>query len=116
MGCKCGSQVILCNLPIRFDTYKGCSHGCRYCFAQKKNDISHIERGKKIMSMETLVSLANALQVSTDELLADSLEYPPAAFHHAFAPVVADCSAYERQFLLRVISEIKRALREGTAG
>lgn len=36
--------------------------------------ISHIERGKKIMSMETLVSLANALQVSTDELLADSLE------------------------------------------
>ncbi|MCI9056453.1 MAG: helix-turn-helix transcriptional regulator [Oscillospiraceae bacterium] len=78
--------------------------------------ISHIERGKKIMSMETLVSLANALQVSTDELLADSLEYPPAAFHHAFAPVVADCSAYERQFLLRVISEIKRALREGTAG
>lgn len=27
MGCKCGSQVILCNLPIRFDTYKGCSTG-----------------------------------------------------------------------------------------
>ena len=44
MGCKCGSQIILCNLPVRFDTYRGCSHGCRYCFAQKKNDISHIER------------------------------------------------------------------------
>lgn len=36
MGCKCGSQIILCNLPVRFDTYRGCSHGCRYCFAQKK--------------------------------------------------------------------------------
>lgn len=46
MGCKCGSQIILCNLPVRFDTYRGCSHGCRYCFAQKKNDISHIERGE----------------------------------------------------------------------
>ena len=31
MGCKCGSQIILCNLPVRFDTYRGCSHGCIYC-------------------------------------------------------------------------------------
>lgn len=37
MACKCGSQIVLCNLPIRFDTYVGCSHGCRYCFVQKKN-------------------------------------------------------------------------------
>mgnify|MGYP000794743264 CR=1 FL=1 len=43
MGCKCGSQIILCNLPVRFDTYRGCSHGCRYCFAQKKNDIIRVE-------------------------------------------------------------------------
>ena len=48
MGCKCGSQIILCNLPVRFDTYRGCSHGCRYCFAQKKNDISHIERDERL--------------------------------------------------------------------
>ena len=89
---------------------------------RRRNGLSQAELSELVgccpayISMETLVSLANALQVSTDELLADSLEYPPAAFHHAFAPVVADCSAYERQFLLRVISEIKRALREGTAG
>ena len=34
---SCGSQCILCDLPIRFDNYKGCSHGCRYCFTQRKN-------------------------------------------------------------------------------
>lgn len=39
----CGSQCILCDLPIRFDTYKGCSHGCKYCFARKKVDIMKIE-------------------------------------------------------------------------
>lgn len=33
----CGSQVALCDLPIRFDTYRGCTHQCRYCFATKKN-------------------------------------------------------------------------------
>lgn len=33
-----GSQVIHCNLPIRFDTYEGCSHRCTYCFATRKFD------------------------------------------------------------------------------
>lgn len=40
---KCGSQCFLCNLPVRFDTYKGCSHGCKYCFAKKFLDISKIK-------------------------------------------------------------------------
>lgn len=55
MGCKCGSQVILCNLPIRFDTYKGCSHGCRYCFAQKKRNIGKIERDETVEAMRSFI-------------------------------------------------------------
>jgi DNA repair photolyase len=39
---ECGSQVILCDLPVRFDTYEGCSHNCSYCFARKKQDIEEI--------------------------------------------------------------------------
>lgn len=39
MAIDCGSQIILCDLPIRFDTYKGCTHGCKYCFAQRKTDL-----------------------------------------------------------------------------
>lgn len=35
---ECGSQCLLCNLPIRFDTYRGCTHGCEYCFVKRKND------------------------------------------------------------------------------
>lgn len=35
----CGTQCYLCDLPIRFDTYKGCSHGCKYCFVQRKNTL-----------------------------------------------------------------------------
>lgn len=33
---KCGTQCWLCDLPIRFDTYEGCTHGCTYCFATQK--------------------------------------------------------------------------------
>ena len=40
---RSGSQITLCDLPVRFDTYKGCSHGCSYCFVSRKVDISNIE-------------------------------------------------------------------------
>ena len=50
---RCGSQVILCDLPIRFDTYKGCSHLCSYCFTRKKADLN------KIAPMEGVEALRN---------------------------------------------------------
>lgn len=37
MIAKTGSQSILCSMPFRYDTYRGCTHGCLYCFATKAN-------------------------------------------------------------------------------
>lgn len=48
---ECGSQIILCNLPIRFDTYKGCSHGCKYCFVSRKTDITKISKKESPASL-----------------------------------------------------------------
>ena len=48
---RCGSQCFLCDLPVRMDTYEGCSHGCKYCFAKKFVDIRKIKNGE---SPETL--------------------------------------------------------------
>lgn len=50
---SCGSQCFLCDFPIRFDSYKGCSHGCKYCFIQrngknKLNEISIAETSKAL--------------------------------------------------------------------
>ena len=36
--------------------------------------IGHIERGTRKLSVETLVSLANALRISCDQLLQDSMD------------------------------------------
>lgn len=55
MGIDCGSQVILCEYPIRLDTYRGCSHGCRYCFAQQKTDISVVKPDNCIESVRRFV-------------------------------------------------------------
>jgi len=37
MLAKTGSQSVLCSMPFRYDTYRGCTHGCLYCFATKAN-------------------------------------------------------------------------------
>lgn len=56
MACKCGSQIVLCNLPIRFDTYVGCSHGCQYCFVQKKNgQLEAVKKGDTVESLKAFV-------------------------------------------------------------
>lgn len=36
--------------------------------------LGHIERGSRVLSVETLLGIANALNVSTDSLLRDSLD------------------------------------------
>lgn len=52
---SCGSQCFLCDLPIRFDTYEGCSHGCEYCFAKKFKDISKIKNNESVVSLKNFV-------------------------------------------------------------
>lgn len=52
---RCGSQAILCGLPVRFDTYTGCSHMCRYCFAQKKIDLESIKVGETAKSLKAFI-------------------------------------------------------------
>jgi len=48
---ECGSQCWLCDLPIRYDSYKGCSHGCKYCFVMRKSslDVSPFEKPERIL-------------------------------------------------------------------
>lgn len=50
---NCGTQCWLCDMPIRFDTYKGCTHGCKYCFVQRngKYDISKVQKGEGVKAL-----------------------------------------------------------------
>lgn len=53
---KCGSQIYLCDVPIRFDTYKGCSHGCKYCFVFRKYDIKNIKPNETVVSLKNFIN------------------------------------------------------------
>lgn len=73
--------------------------------------ISYIEGGVKCMSLDTFVSVANALQVSADELLRDSIENTIVVSNHAFAAVISDCNKFERRVLLAATASVKEAIR-----
>lgn len=51
----CGSQCALCDVPIRIDSYRGCSHGCKYCFVYRKYNISKIKFGDGVQSVVNFI-------------------------------------------------------------
>ena len=73
--------------------------------------ISLIEGGYKCMSLELFVSIANALNISADELLVDSLVNTVRVSNHEFSTLLDDCSEYEKRILRDVLSATKESLR-----
>lgn len=74
--------------------------------------ISYIESGYKSMSLATFIEIANALNVTADELLIDSLENTVKVSNHELAALLSDCSDYEKRILLDVAAATKKTLRE----
>ena len=54
---SCGTQCWLCDLPVRFDTYSGCSHLCSYCFASRKGkiDLTNVRNAESVESLKKFV-------------------------------------------------------------
>ena len=74
--------------------------------------ISYVENGQKGLSLETFIRLANALNVTADEILLDCLENTVKVSNHEFASVIFDCSDYEKHVLIDVVTATKQALRD----
>ncbi len=74
--------------------------------------ISYIENGLKCMSLDTFVSIANALQVSADELLMDSIENTVKVSNHEFTVLLSDCNEFEKRIMMEIASAAKNTIRE----
>ena len=74
--------------------------------------ISYVENGSKGLSLDSLIQIANVLNISTDDILIDSLVNTIKVSNQEFADLVADCSEYEIRILLEVVHSTKNALRE----
>ena len=53
---SCGIQCIICDYPIHLDTYSGCSHGCKYCFANEKLTIKNIKPLSQAQSLREFIN------------------------------------------------------------
>ena len=76
------SQMVLAELIDRSPSYISC-----------------IETGSKSMSLETLVALANALNVSSDELLVDSMQIQPWVTFVSFGML---CKSMQKGMVLNI--------------
>ena len=73
--------------------------------------ISHIEVGKGKPELNTVVRIANALDVTLDMLLCDSLKAAVTPYQLDIADFMADCSPVEFRLINAVIPSILSTLR-----
>ena len=74
--------------------------------------LSYIESGIRGISVESLVDIANALNVTVDMLLKESLETSALVMNNEFAAVLGDCTGYEQAILKEVLVTVKTTIRD----
>lgn len=52
----CGSQCMVCDYPVHLDTYRGCTHGCKYCFANETVDVSIIKPLGSVVGVKKFIA------------------------------------------------------------
>lgn len=73
--------------------------------------ISKIESGKAAMQIPTVLRIAEALQVSLDELLRPNIPQVKGIYRTEFAELLDDCSPSEIESILTVVREFKARLK-----
>ena len=75
--------------------------------------MSNIETGTTKVSLTTMVALTNALNVTMDDLLCDSVIHAKAQFEQDLSDLLADCDEYEIRIMKDVMETLKTTLRRG---
>lgn len=73
--------------------------------------ISHIETNNTIPSIKTFVAILNALGISADELLCDSLKNAAYVYQGKIAEVMEDMSEEEIRITSDMVKALKTSLR-----
>ncbi len=74
--------------------------------------ISQIENGRRIPSVETLILIANALNVTVDDLLADTLTRLESSTETEIVKIVTGCNEGEQNMLIKILQFMKALLKE----
>lgn len=75
------------------------------------SNISHIERGTNHVSLPTLVKIAEALDVTIDQLLCGSLSKAKFIMIDDIAELLNDCDKKELEAIKDIIITVKRVIK-----
>lgn len=73
--------------------------------------LSNIETGTTRVSLNTIISIANALSVTDDDLLCDNIIMAKVQFEKDIALLLEDCDEYEIRIIKDMIGSLKDTLR-----
>ncbi len=74
--------------------------------------ISNIETAKKAPSLDMIIRIATALEVSFSTPLNENVEKRVLLCNHEFNELICDCSEYERAIIYDMAQSAKKSLRE----
>ena len=73
--------------------------------------ISNIENGHTKLSLPAIINIANALDVTVDSFLCDSVLHSKAVFQEEAQVVLKDCSDFKVRVIVQIMKSAKEALR-----
>ena len=74
--------------------------------------ISNIENGNTKLGLQAILSIANALDVTADDLLCDNMVRSKTVFVGEIREIVDDSTDYETKVMVKVMKAAKEAIRE----
>ena len=74
--------------------------------------IANIENGRRTPSLKLLIYLADALDVSADDLLSDNLDYSKSNTKTEVHDILMDCNPDEKKMLLKILRFMKALFSE----
>ena len=90
------------------------SYTQHFCKKQKINlsreNINRFENAPRKPGIDAIVDIANALGVSIEDLLVDSLEHPISSTESEIHRLLLDCNKIEEQILTKTVAELKKIL------
>lgn len=78
----------------------------------ESSNLSHIERAATKVSLPTLINIANALEVSLDELIFGSLIKCEHIYNSVVNELLGDCTPDELRAITEIIKSVKSVIRK----
>ena len=74
--------------------------------------LSNIETGTTRVSLATIVSIANGLDITVDDILCDNVVKARVQFEEDIAEILDDCDEYEIRIIKDMAVALKKSLRK----